>query len=274
LSKIIAPFVPFISEKIYRSLDGGESVHLCDYPVCNEEKIDDGLERKMDKVREMTEVVHSLRAKKGIKLRYPLSVATILTSEDISSLANILKEEINVKELKVSGSIDQFTESVVKPNYSSLGPKFKDRAGQIASMIEKIPSEKIKGAKLRIDGKEYVLSEEDYLLEEKEKEGFAIGEKDGEHVILCTEQTPELIAEGFSREIVRRVQEMRKGMNLDMDDKIIVTINIDNNRVSGREDYIETETRSKNLLFGDVSGDAIREWNIDGEKIIIGIKKV
>jgi len=127
---------------------------------------------------------------------------------------------------------------------------------------------------ITFDGKEYVLSEEDYLLEEKEKEGFAIGEKDGEHVILCTEQTPELIAEGFSREIVRRVQEMRKGMNLDMDDKIIVTINIDNNRVSGREDYIETETRSKNLLFGDVSGDAIREWNIDGEKIIIGIKKV
>lgn len=274
LSKLTAPFVPFISEKIYRSLGEGESVHLCDYPVCDDGRIDEKLEEQMDKVRDITEMARSLRAKRGIKLRYPLPRAIVVSDRDISGLANILKEEINVKELEFSDSIAPFMESLVKPNYSSLGPKFKDKAGEAASMIERLSPEGIKGAKIKIGDDEYYVSDEDYTLEEREKEGFAVVESNGEYVVLSTEQTPELIAEGFSREIVRRVQEMRKDMNLDMEDIITVSIDIDGERVKGREDYIKSETRSRELSFGAVSGDVVKEWNIDGERITIGIKKV
>ena len=274
LSKLLAPFVPFITEKVYRSLGEGESVHLCDYPVCNDDMVNQLLEKKMDKIRNLTEMTRSLRAKKGIKLRYPLSKAVVVTDEDISELADLLKEEINVKNVEFSDSISPFIEKIVKPNYSSLGPKFKDKAGKAAAMIGRLPPDGVEGAKIEIDGKEYEVSEEDYMLEEKEKEGFAIVESNGESVVLCTEQTPELIAEGFSREIVRRVQEMRKDMELNMEDVIVSSISTNRERVKGWEDYIKSETRSRDLIFGSVSGDLVREWNIDGEKITIGIKKV
>ncbi|RLF62636.1 MAG: hypothetical protein DRN31_03840 [Thermoplasmata archaeon] len=274
LSRLLAPFVPFISEKIYRSLGGGESVHLSDYPSPDEKKIDKELEAKMEKVREITEVARSLRAKKGIKVRYPLSKAIVITSADISDMVEILKEEINVKEVEFSDSIEPFMGITVKPNYSSLGPKFKGNAGKVASAIEQLPSENIKGAKINIDGEEYELSEEDYLIEKKEKEGFAVGSSGDDYVVLCTEQTPELIAEGFSREIIRRIQEMRKDMNLDMEDKIISSVSVDSDRVKGWENYIKGETRSEKLVFGKASGDMVKEWDIDGEKIKIGIKRL
>jgi len=274
LSRLLAPFVPFISEKIYRSLGGGESVHLSDYPSPDEKKIDKELEAKMEKVREITEVARSLRAKKGIKVRYPLSKAIVITSADISDMVEILKEEINVKEVEFSDSIEPFMGITVKPNYSSLGPKFKGNAGKVASAIEQLSSENIKGAKINIDGEEYELSEEDYLIEKKEKEGFAVGSSGDDYVVLCTEQTPELIAEGFSREIIRRIQEMRKDMNLDMEDKIISSVSVDSDRVKGWENYIKGETRSEKLVFGKASGDMVKEWDIDGEKIKIGIKRL
>ena len=274
LSKLTAPFVPFISEKIYRSLGAGESVHLCDYPVYDDSRTDGELERKMDKVRDITEMARSLRAKRGIKLRYPLSKAVIVSDEDISDLADILREEINVKEVEFSDSTAPFMESVVKPNYAALGPKFKDKSGEAASIISRLSPDNVRGAKIEIGGEEYEVSDGDYVLEQKEKEGFAIVESNGEHVVLCTEQTPELIAEGFSREIVRRVQEMRKDMDLDMEDVIETSIDIDGGRVKGREDYIKSETRSAKLSFGTAYGDMVKEWNIDGERITIGVKKV
>ncbi|MEA2053874.1 MAG: isoleucine--tRNA ligase [Candidatus Thermoplasmatota archaeon] len=274
LSKLIAPFVPFISEKIYHSIGEGESVHLCDYPVCHEEVIDEELERKMDKVREITELARSLRAKEGIKLRYPLPRAVIVTSDDISGLSDILRDEINVKKVEFSDSIAPFVEKAVRPNYSSLGPEFKDKASYVASIIKKTPPDKIENMKVEVDGKEYILGREDYLLEEKEKEGFAVGGSNKDSVILDTRQTPELIAEGFSREIVRRIQEMRKDMNMNMEDRIVSVIGISEGRVKGWKEYIKKETRSQNLIFGNVSGDMVKEWNIDGEKISIGIKRL
>ncbi|RLF64905.1 MAG: isoleucine--tRNA ligase [Thermoplasmata archaeon] len=274
LSKLLAPFVPFISEKIYLSLGEGESVHLCDYPVPDESMINEELEVKMEKVRDITEVARALRAKKGIKVRYPLSKVIVVTGEDISDIAELLKDEINVKEVEFSDSVSPFVEKIVKPNYSSLGPRFKENAGKVASAIEKLSPEEIENKKIVVNGKEYVLEENDYVVEEKEKEGFAIGSTGDDYIVLCTEQTPELIAEGFSREIIRRIQEMRKDMNLEMEDRIISSVDIDSGRVKGWEEYIKGETRSEKLVFGEASGDTVKEWNIDGEKITIGIRRV
>lgn len=273
LTTLLAPFVPFISEKIYRNLNGGESVHLCDYPISNEELIDNELEKKMEKARQIAEGARSLRAKIGIKLRYPLAQAILVTKEDLSSFVSLLKEEMNVKDIEFSDSPHPFMEKKVRANFSSLGPKFKEKAGDIASIIEKTPAEELKKLKVNIDGKEYEIGKEDYSIEEKEKKGYALTPVNEDFLILSTEQTPELFAEGFSRELVRRVQEMRKEMNLDMEEKIVTSIGCDEERTKGWEEYIKRETRSNTLAFGDGKGEFVKEWNIDGECIKIGISR-
>ncbi len=273
LSKLLAPFVPFISEKIYKNLCDGESVHLCDYPTVDENLIDGNLERKMEKAREIAEGVRALRAKMGIKLRYPLAKAILVTKEDISSFIPFLKEEMNVKEIEISGSHHPFMEKIVKANYSSLGPKFKDKAGYVASIIEKTSADEISSLRVKIDGEEYKLEEGDYTIEEKAKEGLAFIKINEDFIFLSTVQTPDLVAEGFSRELVRRIQEMRKEMNLDMEEKIVTTIACNEERVKGWKDYIKKETRSSVITFGKGEGDFVKGWNIDGEKIKIGISR-
>jgi isoleucyl-tRNA synthetase len=273
LTKLLAPFVPFISEKIFRSLNGGESVHLCDYPVLNEDLIDRELEKKMEKVRQIAEGARSLRAKRCIKLRYPLAKAILVTKDDLSQFIPLLKDEMNVKDIEFSESSIQFLEKKVKAHYSALGPKFKEKAEYVASVIEKTPVENIKTLRISIDGTEYDIGAEDYRIEEHEKEGYAIMSLHDDVLVLLTERTPELLAEGFSRELVRRVQEMRKKMDLNMLEKIITSVDCDRSRVKGWEEHLKKETRSSTLHFGEKKGEVLEEWDIDGEKICIGISR-
>lgn len=273
LSKVIAPFVPFISEKMYRSLGAGESVHLADYPDSDVSLVDSHLEEAMDQVREIAETARSLRARQGIKLRYPLSKAIVVTSTDLSALSELLKNEINVKEVCFAHSLDEYLTPVVKPNFSSLGPKFKGKAKEVAARIAAASPEEIQSLTVTVDGQEVAIEDSDYHLEQQEKEGYAIGESGDAYVVLDIRQTPELMAEGFAREIVRRVQEMRKKMNLDMEEQIVTSLVIAPERVAGWEDYIRQETRSHHLSFGEASGHLVKEWDIDGETVAIGISR-
>ena len=273
LAKLIAPFAPFIAEKIYLEMEREGSVHLCDYPKCNEKLIDNALEEKMEIARKIVEEARALRAKSGIKIRYPLQ-EIIIVNEDIEEMAELIKEEINVKHVIFGSNDDAIMEKIAKPNYATLGPKFKDKAKEIAAIIEEASVEELKGMKIELDGKQYKISEEDFIVEKKAKEGYVVGSVDGITIALNTIQTPELLAEGFAREIVRRIQEMRKEMNLEMEEKIVVEMNISKERLGKWEDYVKNETRSEEIIYAEKpKGQHIKEWDIEGEKIIIGIRK-
>ena len=261
LVKLLAPFIPFITEKIYLDIAGKESVHLCDFPSANEKLIDNKLEKKMEIVRSLTEEARAIRAKNKIKLRQPLLKAIIVSKEDLMPLKDIFKEEMNVKEIIFALDDKDFIKKVAKPNYSKIGPKYKENAKKIAELIESTPLEKLND--LGIDN-------EDFIIEEEPKEGFAVGGNENK-VALYILITPELKKEGFAREVVRRIQEMRKRMNLEMEDKIITKIGIDKERLGKWERYVKNETRSSKIIY-EVPSEGV-EWEIDGEKIKIEIRK-
>lgn len=261
LMKILAPFVPFISEKIYIEMSKNESVHLCDYPESNEKMIDESLEKRMEVARMLTEEARAIRARKGIKLRQPLLKVIIISNEDLKDMENILKEEMNVKEIVFAENNNDFVIKVAKPNYSKIGPKYKEKAREIAKLIESTPVEKLKEE----------VDDEDYVIEERAKEGYETATINGNKIALYTIITPELKREGFAREIVRRIQEMRKRMNLDMEERIVTKIGIEKSQVGEWEEYIKNETRSRKIIYEEPS-DGV-EWDIDGEKIRIEIKR-
>jgi len=231
LSKLVAPFIPFLSENIYLSIkDNGmpESVHLCDYPEVTKELVDENLEEAMKTVREVVELGRTLRSQVGIKIRYPLSRAVVVCSkkveDSVKPLVDLVKEEINVKEVIFSRDKKPFQQQV--------------------------------------DNKE--------MVDVESKEGF---------LLLDVVQTPELIAEGVSREIVRRIQSMRKGLDLAIEDRISTKIMVDNAELRETleewKNYIAEETRSKEIEFtAKPEGNLVKSWKLNDTEVTIGITKI
>jgi len=291
MSKLLAPFIPFITEDMYQNLktdDMPESVHLCDYPKISQKLIDSSLEQSMKRLRNLVEVGRSLRSKIGIKVRYPLSSATIVCDrkieDSIKNLLDLLNEEINVKNISFARDSKEFIEKTYKPNHSKLGPRFKEKAKKIVEVINDIDSNKLyeelkrnKKLILDISGEKIILKEDDFEIIKKEKPQYAKTEIEDMILFIDTTMTPELEAEGFAREIVRRIQSMRKELDLDVEDKISTEISIDKSKIKALKkwnNYIKTETRSAELLFVEQpSGQLIKEWKIDQLNAKIGIGK-
>jgi isoleucyl-tRNA synthetase len=291
LSKILAPLIPFITEEIYLNLradDMPESVHLCDYLHSDDKQIDDELESGMEKIRGLVEVGRALRSKIGIKVKYPLSNATLVCDkkieDSIKDLLDLLNEEINVKKISFERDTSKFMTKTVKPNHSKLGPKYKAKAKGIVNAIDALDGHRLyedltkkKEITISVDGEDIVLTMDDFQIVESEKSHIARTETEDAVLLLDTTLTPDLEAEGFVREIVRRIQSMRKELDLDVEDRITVEINIDSekkNALQKWQDYIQGETRSKELSFIDrPSGELVKKWKIDELEVEIGISK-
>jgi isoleucyl-tRNA synthetase len=291
LSKLLAPFIPFITEEIYQNLktdDMAESIHLCNYVKSDKKQIDKNLEEGMEKIRALVEVGRALRSKVGIKVKYPLSSATLICEkkieDSIKNLLDLLNEEINVKKIYFERDTSKFMTKTVKPNHSKLGPKYKEKAKNISEKIEKMNAEKLyKELKkkdvilVKINDEEFKLSMDYFEIVESEKENFARAETDDAILIIETTLTPELQAEGFAREIVRRIQSMRKELDLEVEDKIITMIKVDKEKVKSLKNwisYIQGETRSDKISFVDKpSGKLIKKWEIDEIETEIGISR-
>jgi len=291
LSKLLAPFVPFITEDIYQNLKTNkmpESVHLCDFVKADDKKINQDLEDGMEKIRALVEAGRALRSKIGIKVRYPLGKAFIVCDKKIEvaikNLLDLLNEEINVKEIKFEREVSKFIAKSVKPNYSNLGKRLKEKSKTVISEIEKLDmkdvyEELIKNKKISVntDSGKIVLTKEDFQIIESEKENFARTETEDAILFIDKTLTSELKTEGLAREIVRRIQSMRKELDLDVEDRIATAINVDVDKRSDLKswkDYIENETRSKDITFVDKpSGKLVKKWKIDELEIEIGISK-
>ena len=291
LSKILAPFIPFITEEIYQNLKtekDPESVHLCDYLQSDKKLIDEDLENGMNRIRELVEVGRALRSKIGIKVRYPLQDASIVCSkeieDEIKDLLDLLNEEINVKHISFERDNSKFMIKNVKPNHSKLGPKYKAKAKGIVTAIESMDShdlfeilKKENKVKITVDREEITLLMDDFEIVESEKDHIAKADAQDMTLFLDITLTPRLEAEGFAREIIRRIQSMRKELNLDVEDRISTEINVDSEKKTALEkwdSYIKEETRSKTVSFvGKPMGSLVKKWKIDELEAEIGISK-
>jgi len=291
LSEILAPFIPFITEEIYNNIktsDMPESIHLCDYPETDKKMINEKLEEGMNKIRRLVEIGRALRSKTGIKVRCPLNQAAIVCKKEeenlIKDLLDLLNEEINVKNISFARDTTQFMTKTVRLNYSRVGPKLKEKARIVNEEIEKSDKEKLykellKNKKITIElrDEKIQLTKDDFEIVEQEKTQYARLETEGMVLFLDTTLTPELEAEGFAREIVRRIQSMRKELDLNVEDTITTEIKVDENQKTSLQkwkNYIEGETRSKKIIFVDKpAGKLVKKWDIDELQVEIGIGK-
>ena len=298
-----APFMPFLTEKLYNEVikpaetDAPESVHLNDYPAINSKYIDKKLEQDMEIVKEVTGAILSARQEAGIKLRQPLNRIIIAATEEsvkeaIKKITKVLIEQANIKKIEY---IDIEQESKLKkiranPNYRLLGPCFKNNASLVADKIKSVDGSEIyesfqsKGKyELICDDEKFIIKPEMISFKEEMPEEFFVGSFDKGRVYLDAAIPKDLLEEGLSRDIVRRIQEMRKTMDLPVDAYISTQITIPSERekkwIENSLEFIEEETRSKELILSDktngkFSADFEKKWKINDLSFEIRIKRI
>jgi isoleucyl-tRNA synthetase len=285
-SRIIAPVAPYLAEWIYNNFvrvfrDAKQSIFLEEFPEPDESHIDSELEEMMETVKEIVEATSNARQKAKRKLRWPLRNMVVETENDavrkaVYKLESIIKAQCNIKEIEV---VDTFEKDIIaKPNYRQLGPIFKEKAKEVAEFISSMKKEEIekviKEGFVEIMGNR--MKVEDALqIEMRLPEGYEAAEFTSGTVYINTVLDEEILREAYAREIVRRIQEMRKEMDLDVEEFIDVKIDIENELVKGFEDYIKSETRAQSLTFSskDLEG-YLREWKIEDKTVRIAIKRL
>ena len=289
LAKVSAPFTPYIAEEIYRNIvvkvDNSvpESVHLCDFPEAVEEWIDKDLEENMDLVLDIVVLGRAARNEANIKNRQPIGTMFVRAERALPEMyAGIVLDELNVKKIEFTDDVEGFVTYKFKPQLRTLGPKYGKLVPKIGAALGEADGTALMNelkangkVKLVIDGTEVELEESDLLIDTAQKEGHVSVENNGVTVVLDTNLSEELIEEGFVREIVSKIQTMRKEAGFEVLDRIVV-YHKDSEKVSG---VIE---RNKESIMGDVlalemtegEGEGYtKEWNINGEKVTLTVKK-
>ncbi|NLK75387.1 MAG: isoleucine--tRNA ligase [Clostridiales bacterium] len=291
VAKLSAPFVPFITENIYQNLvinidkNAPKSIHLCQYPKYNEAYIDAQLEEDMEEVIDIVVLGRACRNTANIKNRQPIGKMYVKADKKQLSeyYKDIIADELNVKNVIFSNDVRDFTTYSFKPQLRTLGPKFGKQIGAIRNLLSNLDGnaamDEINATgqlKLSLDGEEITIDKDDLLIEAAQAEGYVSNSDYGITVVLDTKLTEELIEEGFVREIISKLQTMRKDAGFEVMDNIIVSLG-NNNRIKDimerNADTIKTEVLAKEISFDSVQGFT-KEWNINGEDIILGVEKV
>ena len=290
VAKAAAPMIPFMTEDIYQNLvrsidaDAPESIHLCDYPEVNEAWIDKDLEANMEELLEIVVLGRACRNTANIKNRQPIGTMYVKAEKAMDKFyTDIIADELNVKEVKFADDVESFISYSFKPQLRTVGPKYGKLLNGIRTALSEIDgTAAMKELRengvltLDIDGNKVELAEEDLLIETAQTEGY-VTETDGEtSVVLDTNLTPELIQEGFVREIISKVQTMRKEAGFEVMDKIIVYAK-DNDKImdimKANQDEIKREVLAENIILGEAEGYT-KEWNINKEAVTLGVSKV
>ena len=290
VAKAAAPMIPFMTEDIYQNLvrsidaDAPESIHLCDYPEVNEAWIDKDLEANMEELLEIVVLGRACRNTANIKNRQPIGTMYVKAEKAMDKFyTDIIADELNVKEVKFADDVESFISYSFKPQLRTVGPKYGKLLNGIRTALSEIDgTAAMKELRdngvlvLDIDGNRVELAEEDLLIETAQSEGY-VTETDGEtSVVLDTNLTPELIQEGFVREIISKVQTMRKEAGFEVMDKIIVYAK-DNDKImdimKANQDEIKREVLAENIILGEAEGYT-KEWNINKEAVTLGVSKV
>ena len=289
VSKAAAPMIPFMTEDIYqnivRSVDetAPESIHLCDFPEVNESYIDKELEENMERVLDIVVLGRACRNASAIKNRQPIGKMFVKAGFELSDFyKEIIEEELNVKEVEFTDDVRAFTSYSFKPQLRTVGPKYGKFLGKIKEALSSLDGnaamDKINAGEpltFDFDGNEVVLEKEDLLIDMAQVEGYVSESDNNITVVLDTKLSDELIEEGFVREIISKIQTMRKEADFQVMDKIVV--NVDKNDtikaiIENNLDEIKSEVLADNVIFGKINGYE-KEWNINGEKVTFGVEK-
>ena len=290
ISKAAAPMIPFMTEDIYRNLvctldaSAPESVHLCDFPEVNEAHIDKKLEEDMETVLEAVVIGRACRNTANIKNRQPIGKMYVKADTELSEFyMDIIKDELNVKEAVLTQDVSELTTYSFKPQLKTLGRRFGKQINAVKEILAGLDGQKAmaelneKGnLTITVDGNEEVLEKDDLLIEAAQMEGYISDTDRGITVVLDTNLTPELIEEGFVREVISKIQTMRKDAGFEVMDHIRVSMQ-DNEKIAGivqkNEEQIKSEVLANETKYDGAVGFK-KEWNINGEKVTFGVEKL
>ena len=290
ISKCAAPVVPFMTEEIYQNLvrtndkKAPESIHLCDFPKAEEAMIDEKLEESMEEVLDIVVMGRAARNAANIKNRQPIGTMYVKAPHKLDEyFVDIIADELNVKEVVFKDDVSDLTSYSFKPQLRTVGPKYGKQLGGIKKYLEEVDGTKAmkelkaKGAlTFEVSGVEISLSEEDLLIDVAQKAGFVTEADNYTTVVLDTNLTPELVEEGFVYEVISKIQTMRKEAGFEVMDHIKVSIN-------GNAKVAEIVNANRDAISGKVLANEIltdaglaieKEWNVNGEKAVIGVEKV
>ncbi|MCI6430380.1 MAG: isoleucine--tRNA ligase [Oliverpabstia sp.] len=289
ISKVAAPMIPFMTEDIYQNLvrsidkDAPESVHLCDFPTANKEWIDKELEENMEHLLDIVVMGRACRNTANIKNRQPIAKMYVKADYKLSEFyVTIIEDELNVKSVEFTDNIENFISYTFKPQLKTVGPKYGKLLGGIRQALSTLDGNKAMAElrssgelKLDINGNEVVLSESDLLVDTAQMEGFVTESDNKLAVVLDTNLTPELIEEGFVREIISKIQTMRKEAGFEVMDKINVYVK-DNKVIEDimktHAEEIQSEVLAEEVLLDTTQGYE-KEWNINSQKVTLAVEK-
>ncbi|MHA1396700.1 MAG: isoleucine--tRNA ligase [Candidatus Heimdallarchaeaceae archaeon] len=294
LAKLLAPFIPFMTEQLYDNLvkrvntNALESIHLCQYPEFRSEDTDKQLSEEMNKVLALVTTGRSIRATANIKLRQPLSELIVISplgnKKLIEKYEEVLKEELNVKKITLQESSEDLVTYTIKPNFRVLAPKLKSEVTKVSRYFEELEPKQaatfvkklVSGQSINISiGKNsYQLEPDDLEYRIEVQEGFAGEESEGFLLLFNSTITDELKKEGYIRDIIRRIQTMRKELDLEYTQKITLTIKADDfgeEALKSFEEYLKEETLCTKVIFAKPQKGYIKEWVFDGYKVNIGL---
>ncbi|MBQ7356201.1 MAG: class I tRNA ligase family protein, partial [Clostridia bacterium] len=290
LCKVAAPMVPFITEEIYRNLvcsvdkTAPISIHLCDYPTADEAMIDESLEANMDEIVEIVVLGRAARNQAAIKNRQPIGKMYVKAQRTPDeSFAEIIREELNVKAALFTDNVSEFTTYTFKPQLRTVGPKYGKFLGGIRGYLAEVDGNAAMDElnangvlRFTVGGEEISLTKEDLLIEMTKKAGFESLSDRGITVVIDTNLSPELIEEGNVREIISKIQTMRKDSGFEVMDNIKIAF-------AGNEKIFEIVKRNAEEIKSETLGVEIsynvnlqfaKEWNINGEKVVISVEKI
>ena len=290
ISKAAAPMIPFMTEEIYQNLvrsvdkDAIESIHLCDFPKVEEAWINKELEDDMEELLKIVVLGRAARNTANIKNRQPIGTMYIKADKEMGQFyTDIIADELNVKEVKFANDVESFISYSFKPQLRTVGPKYGKLLNGIRTALAEINGTEAMNElrstgllTLDINGNKVELSEEDLLIETAQTEGY-VTEADGDiSVVLDTNLTPELIEEGFVREIVSKVQTMRKEAGFEVMDKIHIYAK-DNDKIlelmKNHKEEIMSEVLAEDMTL-DTTDGYVKEWNINKEPVVLGVAKM
>jgi isoleucyl-tRNA synthetase len=294
ISKLTAPIAPFLSEEIFRNLnaitkrEGTFSVHLSLLPAVDRSSIEVDLETRMSRVQRIVYLVRAIRNKSNLKVRQPLKrIILPITDEnnkaEIEIMRDVILDEINVKTIEYVSDDSEIIHKRLKPNFKSIGPRFGKSVQAIANAIKGMDTLSIKVLEkenkfdLDINGETYTITSDDVEIIHEDIKGWLVENDNELTVALDTELTEELIDEGFAREFVNRVQNMRKDAGFEVTDRILIFYSCDerlNKAVTDQKSYITSETLASSLTADLQESDFSAEWDINGENCRIGIKRI
>ena len=290
VAKAAAPMIPFMTEDIYQNLvksidaSAPESIHLCDFPEVHENWIDPKMEEDMADLLEIVVMGRAARNTANIKNRQPIGTMYVKSEFQLSEFyKEIIKDELNIKEVVFKDDIADFISYSFKPQMRTVGPKYGKLLNKIKTTLSELDGNKAMAElkstgelKLDIDGQEIVLLEEDLLIDMAQMEGYVSESDHTITVVLDTNLTPELIEEGFVRELVSKIQTMRKEAGFEVMDKIRVYAK-DNDKIvsimKNHGDEIKSEVLAEEIVTGETKGYE-KEWNINSEKVTMAVERI